>query len=42
MIEACELTKRFGDKTVVDRLSFTIKIDTLGQLRPHCEWMSSS
>ncbi|MEV8405104.1 ATP-binding cassette domain-containing protein [Streptomyces niveus] len=25
MIEACELTKRYGDKTVVDRLSFTVK-----------------
>ncbi|MFB6680170.1 ATP-binding cassette domain-containing protein, partial [Streptomyces sp. NPDC056390] len=25
MIEARELTKRYGDKTVVDRLSFTVK-----------------
>jgi ABC-2 type transport system ATP-binding protein len=25
MIEASELTKRYGDKTVVDRLSFTVK-----------------
>lgn len=25
MIEARELTKRYGDKTVVDRLSFTVQ-----------------
>ncbi|MFJ2240394.1 ABC transporter ATP-binding protein [Streptomyces sp. NPDC087859] len=25
MIEVCELTKRYGDKTVVDNLSFTVK-----------------
>lgn len=36
MIEARELTKRYGDKTVVDRLSFTVKPG--GDRVPRPEW----
>ncbi|WP_030665165.1 ABC transporter ATP-binding protein [Streptomyces cellulosae] len=36
MIEASELTKRYGDKTVVDRLSFTVKAgEVTGFLGPN-------
>ena len=36
MIEACELTKRFGSRTAVDRLNFTIAAgETVGFLGPN-------